>query len=161
MDFYLGHTQAPTSSERKYSHKTSHPFRSGVWFVAHNGVLTNFNELKGRVKNPKKYNNVDSSIIPALLEQYSKKEDDEIVVISKVLSMLKGTFGVWIFNAVTGNTYLARCGSTVYCDMLTNDFSSLPYKKYVQLEEGLIYLLTNEGTTSVGAFESDSPFFII
>ncbi len=161
MDFYLGHTQAPTSSERKYTHKTSHPFRCGDWFVAHNGVLTNFDYLKTIIKNPKKYNNVDSSIIPALLDFFSKEYDDEIVVISKTLSLLKGTYGLWIFNGISGNVYLARCGSTVYCNMLTNDFSSLPYKKYVPLEEGLVYLLTSEGTTSVGTFESDSPFFIL
>lgn len=160
MDFYLGHTQAPTSSQRKYSTKTSHPFKCGDWFVAHNGVLTNFNDLKKDI-SPKKYNNVDTSIIPALLDYYSEDCEHEVAVISETLSQLKGTFGLWMFNIITGNVYLARCGSTLYCDSLTNDFSSLPYKNLQLLEEGVIYLLTSEGTTSVGTFDSDSPFFII
>lgn len=161
MDFYLGHTQAPTSSERKYTPKTSHPFKCGDWFVAHNGVLTNFENLKQYIKSPKLYNNVDSSIIPALLDLYSGESDNEIAIISETLSMLKGTYGVWIYNIVSGNIYLGRCGSTLYCDFLSNNFSSLPIKKYKELEEGIIYQITREGTTSVGGFSTDSPFFIL
>ena len=43
-DIFLGHTQAPTSSERDFSPQTSHPFECGNWIVAHNGVLSNFEQ---------------------------------------------------------------------------------------------------------------------
>ena len=42
---YLGHNQAPTSSERKWHENTSHPFLYGDWIVAHNGVLTNISYI--------------------------------------------------------------------------------------------------------------------
>lgn len=64
---YLGHNQAPTSSAREWKEKTSHPFRYGDWVVAHNGVLTNYNELIDEYL-PDHDNPVDSSVIPALLE---------------------------------------------------------------------------------------------
>ena len=67
VDFqmYLGHTQAPTSAKRDYSFNTSHPFEYGDWVIAHNGVLTNFGEIKNEFDSKWK-NPVDSSIIPLL-----------------------------------------------------------------------------------------------
>lgn len=158
---FLGHTQAPTSSAREFDSQTSHPFTWGDWIVAHNGVLTNHDSIKKLIKDPISYNIVDTSVIPAYLHQIFAENTSEIHTISEVLSKLKGTFGLWIFNKRTGNTYLARAGSTLYSNFLTNDFSSLPEKDFQPLEEGIIYLLTVEGLTSVGFFSVNSPFFII
>lgn len=161
FSYFLGHTQAPTSSVREFNSATSHPFTCGEWVVAHNGVLTNFHALKKLINDPTTYNDVDTSIIPAFLNQVSNELTEEIATISEVLSKLKGTFGLWIFNKKSGHVYLARCGSTLYSDFLTNDFSSLQEGKYQPLDEGTIYLMTVEGLTSVGYFSYNSPFFII
>jgi len=129
------------------------------WLIAHNGVLTNHKELKQLIANKKSFNVVDSSVIPALLDMHFKKYNDEILAIIKTLSMLKGTFGLWIYNQKTANIYIARSGSTLYADFLNNEFSSLPDNDFVTVEEGLLYLLTKEGITSVGGFHINSPFF--
>jgi glucosamine 6-phosphate synthetase-like amidotransferase/phosphosugar isomerase protein len=156
---FLGHSQAPTSSARKYAHDTSHPFNTGKWHVAHNGVLSNEKELRNLLKKYKTINEVDSSLIPALIDHYCKSEKNETTAICKALSMLKGNFGVWILNSKNNNIYLARSGSTIFADFLTNDFSSAKYNGYKSLEEGVLYLQTIEGLTSVGTFKSNSPFF--
>jgi glucosamine 6-phosphate synthetase-like amidotransferase/phosphosugar isomerase protein len=162
-DFYLflGHTQAPTSSVRTFSADTSHPFFCGTWAIAHNGVLTNDVRLKKTLKANAIYNEVDSSVIPALISQESDKNIDEIAAICTSLSKLEGTFGLWIYNKLSHNTYLARSGSTMYANFLTNSFSSLPVKDFVALEEGILYLMTNEGLTAVGSFSNNSPFFVL
>lgn len=159
FDYFLGHTQAPTSAQRAFSPNTSHPFQLKEWLIAHNGVLTNHKELKQLIANKKSFNVVDSSVIPALLDMHFKKYNDEILAIIKTLSMLKGTFGLWIYNQKTANIYIARSGSTLYADFLNNEFSSLPDNDFVTVEEGLLYLLTKEGITSVGKFHINSPFF--
>ena len=64
-----------------------------------------------------------------------------------------------LHSGSTKNTYLARSGSTLYANIITNDFSSLPNKDFEELKEGVLYLLTNEGITSVGEFKPNSPFF--
>jgi len=157
---YLGHSQAPTSSERKYTHDTSHPFNTGKWYVAHNGVLSNEKELRSILKNYKKTTNaVDSSLIPAMIDLCCKKEKTEAKAICNALSMLKGTFGLWILNSKNNNTYLARSGSTLFADFLSNDFSSTKYNNYKTVEEGVLYLQTVEGLTAVGTFSPNSPFF--
>lgn len=159
--YFLGHTQAPTSSQREYNELTSHPFQCGEWVVAHNGVLTNDIKLKAKIQNKSSFNEVDSSVIPALLEQYSEDDDNEVSIICDVLSKLQGTFGLWIYNKESHNVYVARSGSTLYANILDNTVSSLPDEGLDPLEEGVLYLVTPEGVTSVGGFTNNSPFFIL
>ena len=159
--YYMGHTQAPTSSKRTHNEATSHPFMCGSWTVAHNGVLTNDIKLKGKILDKRNFNEVDSSVIPALLEQYSEEMENEVGIICEVLSKLEGTFGLWIYNKLTHNIYFARSGSTLYANILDNTVSSLPDEGMESLEEGVLYLVTPEGLTSVGGFTKNSPFFIL
>jgi glucosamine 6-phosphate synthetase-like amidotransferase/phosphosugar isomerase protein len=159
--YFMGHTQAPTSSKRIFDENTSHPFCCGDWVVAHNGVLTNDKKLKNRVKKPENYNEVDTSVIPALLHQYSDEIENEVNLICEVLSKLEGTFGLWIYNKLSHNIYFARSGSTLYANLVENTVSSLPDDNMESLEEGVLYLVTPEGLTSVGGFTKNSPFFII
>lgn len=159
FNFFLGHTQAPTSSQREFSPKTTHPFQYKNWIIAHNGVLTNDKILKKTITDKKAFNNVDSSIIAPLIYNSVKEHNDEILGICKALSLLEGTFGLWIYNQKNAHVYVARSGSTVYADFLNNEFSSLKEKDFVPLDEGLLYLLTPEGITSVGKFKTNSPFF--
>jgi glucosamine 6-phosphate synthetase-like amidotransferase/phosphosugar isomerase protein len=159
FDLFLGHTQAPTSAKRTFSPKTSHPFQYKEWIIAHNGVLTNDKALKATIKDKKAYNIVDSSVIAPLIDISFKKTKDEVTAICNALSSLRGTFGLWIYNEKSANTYIARSGSTLYANFLTNNFSSINSGDLVSLEEGLLYLLTKEGITSVGKFNTKSPFF--
>jgi len=160
--YYLGHTQAPTSSKRSFDRKTSHPFECNMWVVAHNGVLTNDIKLKNQVRDKNTFNEVDSSVIPALLAQESDESGlSETDLICKILSKLEGTFGLWIYNKVTHNTFIARSGSTIYADLINNTFSSLPETNFTSLEEGVLYQITLEGITSVGGFTKNSPFFLL
>ena len=107
------------------------------------------------------YNVVDTSLIPALLYTFSDEGCDEIESIVEALSFIEGTYGLWIHNKLSCNTYIARCGSTLYSNLLTNDFSSVETKGMQSLTEGALYLLTAEGVTEVGGFDTNSPFLII
>ena len=158
---YLGHNQAPTSSIRVWNERNSHPFVYKNWVVAHNGVLTNFNELK-RTYLQDHENGVDSSIIPALLSHFEKigstanTIERETELIKHVLDLLEGTFGLWIVNTVTLNVYIARQGSTLFFDK--NSFSSAKGQDYDVMKEGSIYKFTKKGFKVVGSFEPKSPF---
>jgi glucosamine 6-phosphate synthetase-like amidotransferase/phosphosugar isomerase protein len=159
FNMFLGHTQAPTSSQRKFSPPTSHPFQYKDWIIAHNGVLTNDKSIKKQITDKRSLNTVDSSVIAPLIDKCFKKTTDEVKAICEALSQLNGTFGLWIYNQKTMNVYIARSGSTLFADFITNDFSSVKEKDYIELEEGVLFLLTKEGLTSVGRFKNNSPFF--
>jgi len=159
--YLLGHTQAPTSSKRKYSRETSHPFNTENWVVAHNGVLTNFDEIKQQF-DPKWKNPVDSSTIPLMLykiQQAVNSQGHSVEIISTALSHLEGTFGLWIINTDYRGVYIARCGSTLFANKIDNTFSSVKFKGSEAVEEGVVYEVTPEGLTSVANFDFNSPFF--
>jgi len=157
---YAGHTQAPTSVKRKYSPETAHPFNTQHYTIAHNGVLTNFKELK-EMFDPKWKNPVDSSIIPFMCTMYEEEFPDcaNIEAIVQTLGKLEGTFGLWIYDSDINTMFLARCGSTLFADKINNSFSSVKFKNSEPLDEGCLYQLTPEGITAVSMFDFDSPFF--
>jgi hypothetical protein len=80
---------------------------------------------------------------------------------TSVLEMLEGNFSLWIWNAATKTTYLAKCGATLYARLIDNVFSSVKFSDYEPLEDGIIYQLTHEGITQVGGFDCQSPFFTV
>ena len=161
---YLGHNQAPTSSERRWREHNSHPFVRENWIVAHNGVLTNFNELK-KDYIPDHENIVDSSIIPALLVYFEKKtgnctsQEKEQDIIKTVLPLLEGTYGLWIVNIRTLNVYVARQGSTLFYD--DNSFSSIKGDTFKEVKEGVLYKFSKKGMIKVGDYQIKSPFFTV
>lgn len=164
VKFFLGHTQAPTSSERDYSKQHAHPFTTGHYTVAHNGVLTNFNELKEHFKpgGKKWLNPVDSSILPlvfCLTEEDNEGKINSNQSLCQSLGLIEGTFGLWIYNSGTRDIFVARNGSTVYANIYTNEFSSVKFKNSEPLKEGMLYQITPEGLTTIGSFDHDSPFF--
>lgn len=173
--WYFGHTQAPTSKQREFSPRTSHPFEDMYHIVAHNGVLENYEEIE-RDHLVNHLNPVDSSVIPALIgmtldfdEDVMTIEDNidirktgEMFAIEKAFSQLKGTFACWIYSKLTGCTYLTRSGSTLYGNIGTGEFSSVKVKGLIEdeLDEGIVYCVTTEGLAKCGNFETNSPFFL-
>ena len=169
-NMFLGHTQAPTSNQRDFSPITSHPFDDSHYIVAHNGIVENYKQLVDEYI-PDHINPVDSSIIPALIgtmyefgnkKPINETKTPEVLAIERACSLLKGTFGCWIYSKLTGCTYLARCGSTLYGNVLKGMFSSIRIPDICEssLDEGTIYCVTGEGLTECGHFQVNSPFFL-
>ena len=159
-DTFLGHTQAPTSSVRDFSAETSHPFDYGHYIVAHNGVLENHLQLAEERGIPVDCIQVDSQIIPLLLNDLHV--GDDIYAIKETCNLLKGIFACWIHSKHTGHTYIFRSGCTLYTDHDQTMFSSIKTPRTNdEIPEGVIFCLTSEGLTEVGKFNPDTPFFIL
>ena len=161
---YLGHNQAPTETGRGWKEETSHPFWVGDWIVAHNGVLTNFNELIDDYV-PMHDNPVDSSIIPALLDEFEythgpcEDAETEVQNILYTIEKLKGTFALWIVNIKTMNIYIARQGSTLFYK--DSNISSIRGCDYKEVSQGILYNFSYEGLTEIDGFVYDSPFLTL
>jgi glucosamine 6-phosphate synthetase-like amidotransferase/phosphosugar isomerase protein len=158
--YMLGHTQAPTSAQREFTPRTSHPFVVNDWAVAHNGVLSNFNYLKEKYI-PEWDNPVDSSIIPYLLTIFENVDASEYICVQKMLEELQGTYSMWVYNTKTHNKYIARCGSTLFFNRLENEFSSTKCDGMEEVPDNSLFQITVEGITQIGGFNGNSPFFII
>lgn len=159
-ELFLGHNQAPTSAQREYNKLTSHPFTAFNWIVAHNGVLTNHKALNS-MYCPWNKNVVDSSTIPNLIHaiETSDLEKSEEECVCEALSLIEGTFALWIVNDRTGSVFLARQGSTLFANK-AGDFCSIQSKDWIELEEGVLYKI-NKGLKQVGKFTQTSPFFTL
>lgn len=154
---FLGHTQAPTSSEREFHVTTSHPFEYGHFIVAHNGILENHNKISQEMFKEDVI--VDSQIIPRMLD--SMYVGDDVFAITEVCNKLEGIFACWIYSKHTGQTYLVRNGSTLYTDKDMQVFSSVTTNKATEcLDEGKIYCMSPEGLTITGRFDSNTAFFM-
>jgi glucosamine 6-phosphate synthetase-like amidotransferase/phosphosugar isomerase protein len=57
--YCLFHSRAPTNSNKPFEEATCHPFEFGNYYVAHNGIITNFKSFPESAEF-----DVDSSIIP-------------------------------------------------------------------------------------------------
>ena len=173
---FLGHTQAPTGANRSFSPATTHPFDSVHYTVAHNGVLENHKQLGEEfLSGWWKDTSVDSEVIPGLLsinvefdeeiimshEQEDGKTED-VLTIEKTCEQLKGIFSCWIYSKMTGDTFIVRNGSTLYGNISTGDFSSVPVEGVCEqeLKQGIVYCVTSEGLTECGAFHPNSQFFL-
>ena len=167
--FYFGHTQGPTSAQREFDTKTSHPFAHLNWRVAHNGVLSNSKALaeKYKVDNP-----VDSAVIPVIIwNKFAELYDPDVWVwvreqraIKLACEELQGTFSCWIHNRDTNNVYLVRCGSTLFAG--ENEFSSAQAEGMTPLDDGCVYRLYHEDDRQIWlenheAINTKSPFFIL
>lgn len=175
-DYFLGHTQAPTSSIRTFCQETSHPFRYRDIYCSHNGVLTNDKALKESLpKSPiYYYNEVDSSVIPALIHyEYIKLKgiDEEYFekALVNTLSQLEGTYTLWVvensskfYNQST--VHFARSGSTLFMNRDTAEVSSVKLPDITEeVPEGKLFTLSKNQIyeTPYGQFKANSPFFIL
>jgi glucosamine 6-phosphate synthetase-like amidotransferase/phosphosugar isomerase protein len=157
---YLGHLQAPTGANRVWAENTTHPFIIGDWVIAHNGVITNQDKLVFEYNDGVKVS-VDSKLIPILANRFFNNDVACIESISKALSLIEGTFSVWIFNNKNKKVYIARQGSTLYADKKGNFSSINSSNKWEEVPEGKIFELTANGLTLAGQFKCSSPFFVL
>ena len=149
--YYLGHVQSPTSEIRTFNTDTSHPFTYKNTYLAHNGVLQNFNELKEKYELKGKTNKVDSSVILPLI--YTSG-------IKNALSDIQGTFGCWMYEPNMGRLRIFRSGSTLFTN--NESFSSVQLPGWKSVKEGMIYEFNFSKNIffEKQAFELNSPFFL-
>ena len=156
---YLGHNRAPTSEVDHFDPNNSHPFVHGDWIVAHNGIIRNFEEVQKRFGT--KFS-VDSNLIPWLLNltrHWGNKAEEN--TIREAFEMLAGTFGCWIHNVRTGNTYIYRATNSLFYSKELNAISSVEFKDSGMMKDNTLFSYTDKGIEELWTSEStESPFYI-
>lgn len=162
-NYFIGHVQAPTSANRKWHYDTSHPFESLSWSVVHNGVLTNWEEIRSQYVDWD-VNPVDTAVIPNLLQHFTEDCRGECPgheIIRQVLELLQGTFALCIVDTDCNDVYIARQGCILHYNDL-GDCSTLPGEGFRELPEGDIMMLKDHKTwVKVNQFKTKSPFIFI
>ena len=158
---YLGHCQAPTTLNQEFNPELAHPFYWNRFYVAHNGIITNVEELCKEYFIKFEDVKVDSSIIPALIGYfYHKKNTDQLQdIIKRVAELLKGTFACYIVDERSNRVFVIRSGSTLFYD-LEGNFSSTKFEDSLTFEEGRVGELVKGKIIYHNTFICNSPFFI-
>jgi glucosamine 6-phosphate synthetase-like amidotransferase/phosphosugar isomerase protein len=173
-NFLIGHNRFTTKGHHK-NNKNNHPFNINDFYLVHNGIISNHNELM------EKYNlfntiETDSFIIISLINKffnkYEKKkpnrEHNLLSSIKKTCELLEGSFSVFFYDRVLNNIYYFKDGSTHFyaysndkvligstCKTNLNytylDNDLIRLKEYSDLKElkiddGVIYLLNDKNT---------------
>lgn len=162
-NYFIGHVQAPTSAKRTWSYDTSHPFESLSWSVVHNGVLTNYKQIRADHIDWD-VNPVDTAVIPNLLQHFTEECRGECPaheVIKRVLNILEGTFALCMVDTDCNDVYIARQGSVLHYND-NGDFSTLGGEGFKIVPEGVILMLKDfTNWEVVNHFEVKSPFLFL
>jgi hypothetical protein len=144
------HSRAPTNVvQGEWEYDSTHPFNFENYYVAHNGIINNFNKFPEHAEF-----DVDSSIIPYHL--YNCGGD-----ISEVYDKYTGLLTSWIFDIVENKFNLIKAGSSLFRDK--DSFSSVKFSGAVCIErDGVIFELGKDRALhEVADFNYTSPYFII
>jgi len=163
IEIYLGHTQSPTGSVRDFHPATTHPFENKNWVIAHNGIINNFNKLKEDYV-PYHKCNVDSSIVMSLLEMYHVSRhtvEENHKNVQRVLNMLSGTYGIFMYSKIHNILYVARSGSTMYYDPVDVSFSSTKFTNMIELPEHILYMIKDKQLHRLTSLSNNSSFLIL
>jgi predicted glutamine amidotransferase len=129
--YFLFHSRAPTNSINSiWTTENTHPFEWKGYYVAHNGIISNFKNLEDN-----ECFEVDSSIIPYLLFKNNGN-------VSETYSNLQGLLTSWIFNSKLNKIYLAKAGSTLWIDQ--HSFSSTFFDNSVAAKDGDINVYSSK-----------------
>ncbi|MDO8594726.1 MAG: glutamine--fructose-6-phosphate transaminase (isomerizing) [bacterium] len=110
----IGHTRWATHGEP--SERNAHPHKDCTddIFVAHNGIIENFQKLKDQLskKGHRFVSETDTEVIAHLIEEYAKKETDFPTAVRMALKDFHGAFGVVVLSRKhPGMLVAARFGS--------------------------------------------------
>jgi hypothetical protein len=144
------HSRAPTNViQGEWDYDSTHPFNFENYYVAHNGIINNFNKFPEHVEF-----DVDSSIIPYHL---CKNHGDISLTYSKYTGLLTS----WIFDIVENKFNIVKAGSSLFQDK--DSFSSVNFPGAVCIErDGVIFELKEDRMLhEVSDFDYTNPYFII
>ena len=99
----------------------AHPHRVGKITLVHNGIIENYEEIKASY-NYKSVSDTDSEIIALLIDALYKNYNDMLIVLSKIISILKGSYALNIINSDSPDTiYAIRKDSPLVIGIKEND----------------------------------------
>lgn len=151
----IAHTRWATHG--KPSDRNSHPHSdcAGDIHVVHNGIIENYQELKGRLikKKHKFTSETDSEVVAHLVEEFSKKFNFKEAVL-ETLKLIKGTYGLAIINQnEPDKIIIARMGSPLVLglghgeNIVASDVSAIVRHtdRVIYLEDGEVAVVGEQG----------------
>ena len=117
----IGHTRWATHGDP--SRKNAHPHKSGNIYLVHNGIIENYKDLTGQLKDHKFTSDTDSEVLAALIDSFYQdgKYPLENAVV-QALKLVRGTYGIAVVSAKNPTELIvARSGSPLIIGIGRNE----------------------------------------
>jgi len=102
----IGHTRWATHG--KPSDVNSHPHKVGKITVVHNGIIENYNELKGSLLDYEFKSETDTEVIAALIDKMYSFKKDMLTVLADLKYLLVGSYALGILVDGEDKLYAIR-----------------------------------------------------
>jgi len=147
--YFLFHSRAPTNSKKPFTVENCHPFNFDSFYVAHNGIITNF---KSFPESPEF--EVDSSIIPYHLTVNKGN-------VKKTFERYEGLFTCWIYDHDYSDVKIVKAGSSLHMD--EDSFSSVAFEGSHPIDDdGIVFYYDDVKGRFIQAkelsFDYDNPY---
>ena len=146
----IGHTRWATHGEP--SEANAHPHQAGTIFLVHNGIIENYKELRGELKEHDFKSETDSEVLAALIESFYQDGKHPLVnAVVQALKLVKGTYGIAVISALSPDeVVVARSGSPLVIGvgnnetLIASDASALigHTKRAIYLNDGEVATVT-------------------
>jgi glucosamine 6-phosphate synthetase-like amidotransferase/phosphosugar isomerase protein len=158
----LGHVRAPTG-EQSDSLEVVHPFETNSIFVAHNGLILNYQQFPHWRINSNI--DVDSQLIAGGVQFYLDADVNIETAICLTAETLDGQQACWLWDKASQKVYLWRVMSPIYIEISDTQvvFSSTKVNAVNSLlKEGILYCLdiSSNKFLEVKSFNYYNPYKI-
>lgn len=116
LSFGIGHTRWATHGSPTKINAHPHTDSQNEIFVVCNGIIENYQELKGELqeKGYKFVSDTDTEVIPHLINSYLKENDDFFSAFKSAVSELRGAYAIAaLYTETPGVLYVARLSSPI------------------------------------------------
>ena len=148
----IGHTGWATHGEP--SEANAHPHQAGSIFLVHNGIIENYKDLKGQIKDHKFKSETDTEVLAALIESFYQDGKHPLAnAVVQALKLVKGTYGIAVVSEKAPEEIIvARSGSPLVIGigkdetLIASDASALigHTKKAIYLKDGEVAKVTRD-----------------
>jgi len=148
----IGHTRWATHGEPTKVNAHPHVDCTGKLAVVHNGVITNYQQLKEELirEGHKFLSETDTEVIPHLIEKYYA--GDLETAVTETLPRLKGSYAIAVIAKTENRMVVAKNGSPLVIGLGTNEnivASDIPplleyTNRVIYLDDGEIGIITKD-----------------
>lgn len=109
----IGHSRLVTNGYEN-DNKNNQPVRVNDLVLVHNGIIVNHNELWNEIGLEKKKSDLDTEVLPWLIEKHNKEKRNIASAIEASFNDIVGMTSIAAYSASDNNLYLASNNGSLY-----------------------------------------------
>ncbi len=110
---FIGHSRLVTNGMEQYNTNNQPVIKNGIVTI-HNGIITNEKEIWEKINNKNKFSDLDSELIPTLLDIYKNQNQTLLNSVKTFYNQIYGMTNIALFFNNKNNLLLATNNGSLY-----------------------------------------------